>query len=130
ARHDGAVGGPTEGRAMFTHRHVSHTRRPRRGPSPVLLLATLGSILLVCLTGARSSTLLASHAALPAAADFDGRDPRYPDSKRPKVQVSFPRESYAPGSHARLIFASKARTVSVQFFRAGTEAEPTNANDL
>jgi hypothetical protein len=114
---------------MFSHRHVSHTRRPRRGPSPVLLLA-VGSILLACLAGGRSTTVPASRATLPAAVDFDGRDPRYPDSKRPKVQVSFPRESYRPGSSAPLVFASTAKRVTVQFYRAGTESGPTNANDL
>ena len=52
------------------------------------------------------------------------------DSKRPKVEASFPRQSYGPGSRARLIFVSPARRVTLQFFRAGTEAMRIRASDL
>jgi len=52
------------------------------------------------------------------------------DSKRPKVVASFPRQSYGPGSKARLVFVSSAKGVTMQFFRAGTEAKRIKANDI
>jgi hypothetical protein len=52
------------------------------------------------------------------------------DSKRPKVEASFPRESYGPGSRAPLIFVSPAKSVTLQFFRAGTEAKRPRASDV
>ena len=52
------------------------------------------------------------------------------DSKRPKVVASFPSESYGPGSKAHLIFISKAKGVTLQFFRAGTEAKRMKASDV
>jgi hypothetical protein len=52
------------------------------------------------------------------------------DSKRPKVEASFPFESYGPGSKASLIFVSKAKSVTLQFFRAGTEAKRPRASDV
>jgi len=52
------------------------------------------------------------------------------DSKRPKVEASFPRESYGPGSRAHLIFVSNARGVTLQFFRAGTEDKRPKASDV
>ncbi len=52
------------------------------------------------------------------------------DSKRPKVEASFPAESYGPGSKARLVFVSSAKGVTMQFFRAGTEAKRIKANDI
>jgi hypothetical protein len=72
--------------------------------------------------------------ALPAGAidadELDGRDPRLMDSKRPKVEASFPRESYGPRSKAHLIFVSRAKGVTLQFFRAGTEARRPRASDV
>lgn len=53
-----------------------------------------------------------------------------PDSKRPKLTATFPRESYAPGQTARLAISDRARNVSIQVFRAGGEATPTLANDV
>jgi hypothetical protein len=52
------------------------------------------------------------------------------DSKRPKVEASFPSESYGPGSKARLIFVSRAKSVTLQFFRAGTEDKRPKASDV
>jgi hypothetical protein len=53
-----------------------------------------------------------------------------PDSKRPKLTAMFPRESYGPGRTAQLVITDRARNVSLQFFRAGDEAKPTEANDV
>jgi hypothetical protein len=64
------------------------------------------------------------------ADELDGRDPRQMDSKRPKVEASFPRQSYRPGSKAHLIFVSKAKGVTLQFFRAGTESKRPKASDV
>src|SRR3989442_14391220 len=107
---------------MTTSQHDPHTRRIRRGPSVLLLLGMLGSALLVALPGGHASSSRPSHEALRAggieADELDGRDPRQMDSKRPKVEASFPRQSYGPGSKARLIFVSTAKSVTPQFFRA------------
>jgi hypothetical protein len=94
----------------------------------------LGSALVVALPGGRASSPHSPQEALRAggieADELDGRDPRQMDSKRPKVEASFPRQSYGPGSSARLIFVSRARGVTLQFFRAGTEAKRLRASDL
>jgi hypothetical protein len=99
-----------------------------------LLLGTLGSALIFSLAGGPASSPRSSQESLRAEAmdadDLDGRDPRLMDSKRPKVEASFPRESYGPGSKARLVFVSKAQGVSLQFFRAGTEAKRMKENDV
>jgi hypothetical protein len=99
-----------------------------------LLLGTLGSALLFSLAGQPASSPRSSQESLRAEAmdadDLDGRDPRLMDSKRPKVEASFPRESYGPGSRARLVFVSKAQGVSLKFFRAGTEAKRMKENDV
>jgi len=52
------------------------------------------------------------------------------DSKRPKVEAAFPLESYRPGARAHLVFVSAAGGVTLQFFRAGTEARRMKANDV
>ena len=52
------------------------------------------------------------------------------DSKRPKVEASFPLESYRPGSKASLIFVSRAKDVTLQFYRAGTESKRPRASDV
>jgi len=60
----------------------------------------------------------------------DGRDERLPPTNRPTVEAAFPRESYAPGDTARLVFWTRATEVSVQLFRAGTETENVRARDV
>ena len=42
-------------------------------------------------------------------------------SARPAIEAAFTRESYRPGAAARLRFYSRARGVTLQVFRAGTE---------
>src|SRR6266487_3950011 len=119
---------------MTTSQHDPHTRRIRRGPNALLLLGTIGSALLVALPGGHASSSRPAHQPLRAggieADELDGRDPRQMDSKRPKVEASFPRQSYGPGSRARLIFVSNARGVTLQFFRAGTEDKRPKASDV
>jgi hypothetical protein len=119
---------------MTTSPHNPHTRRSRRGPSVLLLIGALASALVVSLSGGNASSARPAHEALRAGAidtdDLDGRDPRVMDSKRPKVEASFPLESYGPGSNASLVFVSSAKAVTLQFFRAGTEARRPQANDV
>ena len=119
---------------MTTSPHNPHTRRIRRGPSVLLLLGTLACALIVALPGGHATSSRSSREALRAGAtdsdELDGRDPRLMDSKRPKVEASFPAESYGPGSKARLVFVSSAKGVTLQFFRAGTEAKRITASDV
>jgi N,N-dimethylformamidase beta subunit-like, C-terminal len=119
---------------MLTSAHTPHTRRVRRGPSVLLLLGTLGSALFLSLPARPVSAPRASDAEPSAEAmdadDLDGRDPRLIDSKRPRVEASFPRQSYGPGSKARLVFVSKAKGVTLQFFHAGLETQKIVATDV
>jgi hypothetical protein len=100
-----------------------------------LLLGTLGSALFFSFAGGQpASSPRSSQESLRAEAmdadDLDGRDPRLMDSKRPKVEASFPRESYGPGSRARLTFVSTAKNVTLQFFHAGLETRKVVATDV
>jgi hypothetical protein len=99
-----------------------------------VLLGVLGSALLLSFPGAHTGSPRSSREALQAggieADELDGRDPRQMDSKRPKVEASFPSESYGPGSKAPLIFVSRAKSVTLQFFRAGTEDKRPKASDV
>ena len=55
---------------------------------------------------------------------------RAPDSMRPKVTAYFDDESYRPGDDARLTIVDTASNVSVRFYRAGGEDEPTRPSDV
>ena len=59
----------------------------------------------------------------------DGRAERLLPTNRPTVEAAFPRESYAPGSVARLVFWTRGAQVSLQVFRAGTEDTPVRPQD-
>ncbi|MGZ4388427.1 MAG: N,N-dimethylformamidase beta subunit family domain-containing protein, partial [Gaiellaceae bacterium] len=72
---------------------------------------------------------IASAGAFPIG-DDDGRDAVQPDSKRPKIEATFTRESYRAGDLARLDLWSSARGVSVRIWRAGTQPVKIVANDL
>ena len=119
---------------MTTSAQHPHTRRTRRGPSVLLLIGALATALLFSLSGGHAPSNRPAHEVIGAGAidvdDLDGRDPRQMDSKRPKVEASFPLESYAPGSRARLVFVSKAKNVTLQFFKAGTEGRRPKASDV
>src|SRR6267142_2657785 len=60
----------------------------------------------------------------------EGRAERLLPTNRPTVEAAFPRESYSPGSLARLVFWTQGARVSLQVFRAGTETTPVRAQDV
>jgi hypothetical protein len=60
----------------------------------------------------------------------EGRAERLLPTNRPTVEAAFPRESYSPGSLARLVFWTTGSQVSLQVFRAGTEDSPVRAQDV
>lgn len=88
-------------------------RRPHAKPGP----PRLGAALLVALAG----WCLSSGAGPRFDAAPDGTDLRIKPSRRPTVEIAFPRESYRAGDRAALTFFSRARGVSIGIFRAGTE---------
>jgi hypothetical protein len=59
-----------------------------------------------------------------------GNAGRVPDSKKPKLTAYFDHESYRPGDRAHLTISDTAVNVSVRFYRAGTEDQPTRPNDV
>lgn len=59
-----------------------------------------------------------------------GNAGRVPDSKKPKLTAYFDHESYRPGDRAQLTITDTAKDVSVRFYRAGGEDEPTLPNDV
>jgi len=59
----------------------------------------------------------------------DGRAERLRPTNRPTVEAAFPRESYAPGNVARLVFWTRGAQVTLQVFRAGTEDTPVRPQD-
>jgi len=59
----------------------------------------------------------------------DGRAERLLPTNRPTVEAAFPRESYASGNVARLVFWTRGAQVSLQVFRAGTEDTPVRPQD-
>jgi hypothetical protein len=61
--------------------------------------------------------------------DMVGFAGRGTDSKKPKVEAFFNRESYPRGGNAQLVIADNARGVSLQVFHAGAETDWTTAND-
>jgi hypothetical protein len=69
-------------------------------------------------------------AATGAQVDLDGRDTRVPPSRRPTVEAAFARESYAEGDVAKLVIWTSGRSVSLQVFRAGTEAGAIRPRDI
>ena len=62
--------------------------------------------------------------------ELEGRVSPQHDSRRPTVTAAFQRESYRPGSLARLTIAGPATRVSIQLFRAGPERTEPRANDV
>jgi N,N-dimethylformamidase beta subunit-like protein len=55
---------------------------------------------------------------------------RVKPSKRPSIEVAFPRDSYRPGTAARLVvFSKRVSGVRMQIFRAGTETRRIGPRD-
>ena len=74
--------------------------------------------------------LVAGSSPRPGAGEEpDGRAERLLPTNRPTVEAAFPRESYAPGNVARLVFWTRGAQVSLQVFRAGTEDTPVRPQD-
>src|SRR6266511_969652 len=65
-----------------------------------------------------------------AQGGLDGREERLRPTNRPTVEAAFPRESYAPGTVARLVIWTRGTRVSLQIFRAGTEVGNVRARDV
>ena len=65
---------------------------------------------------------LVASASAPARAEDEpeGRAPT-PTELQPSVEAAFPRESYAPGSAAKLVISNRARGLTLQLFRVGPE---------
>jgi hypothetical protein len=86
------------------------------------------SVFAVALAASATAGALAGHlhpAPLP-----EGAAPRVQPSLRPTVEAAFPRESYAPGSVARLVLFDRVASASVQLFRAGTERSRLGPRDV
>ena len=52
------------------------------------------------------------------------------DELQPSIEVAFPRESYAPGATARLIFFNSGRGVTLRIFHTGPEQARTTGNNV
>jgi hypothetical protein len=88
------------------------------------------SLQIILLAIALPMALGTGTAPLVAGFSLDGADAALEPSKKPAIEAAFPRQSYRPGAVARLvIFSRKARHVSVQVFRAGTETRPMKPRD-
>jgi hypothetical protein len=90
---------------------TSHIRRAALGAALVAVVVAGGST--------------SSHA--PSAEELEGRAPTA-EELRPSVEAAFPRESYAPGSAAKLAFFGRERTVELQLFHVGPEHVRTVGN--
>jgi hypothetical protein len=73
--------------------------------------------------------LVSGHNLRAGEEGVDGRAGRLPPTNRPTVEAAFPRESYAPGQVARLVFWTRGTEVSLEVFRAGTENAPVRQQD-
>ena len=62
--------------------------------------------------------------------DLVGYAGHIPDSTKPKVTAYFPKQSYAPGSTARIVVTDRATHLELQMFRAGTGFRRIAASDV
>lgn len=99
----------------------------------VLLAAGLG---VVVAGGAEPRLTPPARAGAPSgaleAAEADEEEEGYDPASAelvPTVEIAFARESYAPGSIARLVVYGRAREASIQVFRAGAEELPTQGKN-
>jgi hypothetical protein len=110
---------------MATNTHIRRCDGSRRRTArSAVLLAVLAGILAAAHSDIRPPAARANEPE-----EVEGRDERQPPTNRPTVEAAFPRESYAPGTRARLVIWSAGRQVTLQIFRAGTENVSTSARD-
>ena len=108
----GPVRGNADRRGMATATNVRRT----------LLAVSLLGLVYVLVSGGSPPSIKGN--------EQDGRVERLLPTNRPTVEAAFPRESYSPGSLARLVFWTRGSHVSLQVFRAGTEDGPVRAQDV
>jgi hypothetical protein len=105
----------------------THTRRR----------ATRG-IAVALLTASTIAALSGAHGSLPARSvvaageeeyeEHEGRAPTRAE-REPSVEAAFARESYRPGTTARLVVFNAARGITLQIFRVGGERVATRGNN-
>src|SRR5712691_9360951 len=88
---------------------------------------TLVSVAALSLAALQLSLPVSSHSIDPE--QFEGRAPSVQELE-PAVQAAFPRQSYAPGATASLVFFNSATGVTVQIFHSGPEGHPTKTYDV
>jgi hypothetical protein len=93
---------------MATSAHHLNTRGTR---ARLALVACAALVALVLASAATPTHMLDEE-------ELEGRAPTS-EELRPSVEAAFARESYAPGSSARLVVFNRARGIVVQIFRAG-----------
>jgi hypothetical protein len=102
----------------------------KQAPHPGLRGALRRTLQIALLAVALTMAIGTSMTPTVAGFSMDGADARLRPSKKPLIEAAFPRQSYRPGAVARLvIFSRKARNVSVQVFRAGTETQRMKPRD-
>src|SRR5439155_12639055 len=109
---DRPVWARTDGGRMATTTHIQKRDALRRAAGSVLLVAALLSLIWFAVRAARPLSGAATAAS--ETKELDGRDERQPPTNRPTVEAAFPRESYAPGSVARLVIWTSGASVSLQ----------------
>ncbi len=95
----------------------------------ITAVATAVSVALALTAPHHSKTSESADAAAFADIDDDdGRAPRPKWENMPGVAATFLRDSYRPGSTARLVLWWPERALTLQFFRSGPERKPTIGN--
>jgi hypothetical protein len=116
--------------SKMSARYRRRTRAIRLAPTSQrrrhVLLLVLGLTVPTALTAACGATV---GGAGDTAGSGSGDVARIRPSTRPAIEAAFPRESYRPGAAARLRVYSRARGVTLQVFRAGTEPGRIAARD-
>ena len=100
---------------------TAHTSRGAARRTFLSLAALLLSALMFSLTDQSASPI--------DPEQFVGRAPTTVELEA-SVQAAFPRQSYAPGTAAKLMFFNSAAGVTVQILHAGPEGHPTRDHDL
>jgi hypothetical protein len=84
---------------------------------------------LAVLATVSAATLLVAGARTPGqhGEELEGRAPT-PTELQPSVEAAFPRESYGPGSTAKLVISNRATGLKLQVFRVGPERIVTRSD--